>query len=796
MEDADEEDGEVLESLNEFIREIDTELNKGEKYPGYKYFDKMKKAAASFMENIKKLAGEYPHQLEQAQKTMNNIAMNIKIVDEQMKSLSALNEKIKKNPRKYRDALDDEPFTYALGGYNRFKKVNTGEAEIEVMTAIGTKKTAARWIEEIQTRIKNGADITIDDITQIIAARQLANTVPGSSTRLEKTILTEGQLKARAKELLDNEAFRDYLTGILDKSQDELDFVGYNNFSIPREYLTDGHGGELEINLAKTVKAREDISRLPSNLFCIYQKMAKFSNDSYQDFIDKNKKDYTLGGKKKITPQSESVALHAANMLAAYKLKKEAKVNASRFAATARDISMSPEFRFMRRHYPESMNLLAKGDFKAFFDELNNEMTEPENNKIKLSEEEKLEQNIVERARFKEIQFIIDVGLAIGVQVGTIKEYEGHVKHAKHVSEFGNNYTFLGEKGVPIPENFTELRKTISDHAQKMEDYEEDREVLGSKAKEPIIPDDDILKFLEQGLLNLEHLNAVLDNKDAAKEQKNKLTKEQQAKKRSDIEIAKQLSPLLLKALNAGEKCYKIPEFTDTKKKTKEVQEKEFVIKQKRAFYKAAQNYIDTYVKLYKQNYNKELSEKEKHFIKDGVELKVSGAKTNKEYLEKRGIQYRKMYEAAKEYEEKYTDKADPSATFKLIDSILDYQKGKEKVMTGFDKIRFDNSMRLLADITCGTHFEKYFENQLARINKIRGVKPGSANYLTKENYFDNYSRFVADVKNKMEREKKYSFDTEPVGDQADKNAENNAVNNEVKKVVKNEGKKTFVPKK
>lgn len=81
----------------------------------------------------------------------------------------------------------------------------------------------------------------------------------------------------------------------------------------------------------------------------------------------------------------------------------------------------------------------------------------------------------------------------------------------------------------------------------------------------------------------------------------------------------------------------------------------------------------------------------------------------------------------------------DPSKTMKLIDSIVDYQKGKEK-LTGSAGARFDNSMMLLANVTVGTPMEKYLDEQIAKVNKARGAKQGDKNFVTKDTYFEGFN--------------------------------------------------------
>ena len=59
--------------------------------------------------------------------------------------------------------------------------------------------------------------------------------------------------------------------------------------------------------------------------------------------------------------------------------------------------------------------------------------------------------------------------------------------------------------------------------------------------------------------------------------------------------------------------------------------------------------------------------------------------------------------------------------------------------------------MVLLANVTAGTSMEKYLDEQLAKVNKARGAKPGDKNFVSKDTYFGG---FDADLEPQEKAEK------------------------------------------
>ncbi len=114
------------------------------------------------------------------------------------------------------------------------------------------------------------------------------------------------------------------------------------------------------------------------------------------------------------------------------------------------------------------------------------------------------------------------------------------------------------------------------------------------------------------------------------------------------------------------------------------------------------------------------------------------GKKDEGSYLKMRSQDFVKMVSIAREFVDKYrldpagdcpgfedeeSEKAMIKAAIKVVGTIMDYQTGKED-MRGLKGVRerFDLSMQLLASIVAGTDAERYLNEQVARVNQVRGV--------------------------------------------------------------------------
>ena len=99
----------------------------------------------------------------------------------------------------------------------------------------GSVRTAARWIEDAQAHLSASPAAAPDaaQVAMILAARQLADSVPGSRRRLDETVLTARELIARANEITAEPAFVSFMEK-------------HGNDPALRAALLDGHGGGIE----------------------------------------------------------------------------------------------------------------------------------------------------------------------------------------------------------------------------------------------------------------------------------------------------------------------------------------------------------------------------------------------------------------------------------------------------------------------------------------------------------------------------------------------------------------------
>ena len=135
-------------------------------------------------------------------------------------------------------------------------------------------------------------------------------------------------------------------------------------------------------------------------------------------------------------------------------------------------------------------------------------------------------------------------------------------------------------------------------------------------------------------------------------------------------------------------------------------------------------------------------SETERLLDQGAQNREVAEREAQKSYLdkkrlaeaEKRGPKFRKMVEAV----EAAKGKKDLQAgdLIRTVNAIIDYQTGKEKGFFSSEKNqRFNDSMAVLGELTVGTEAEKYFQQQLDKVNQARGLQPDDPKYLKPEDF-------------------------------------------------------------
>ena len=583
----------------------------------------------------------------------------------------------------------------------------------EVFRLLGPKKTAAKYIEEIQDQVKKDGFMSAEQIAMVLAARQLANTIPGDKSRLVNTQLDQITIKEHADKLLESEAFQEYI----EEHRTATDLDNEELYGIDPKLLTEGHGGELEKDFAASVRSRDDLKELPDELFSRYKKRVPAQYASYDEFINAGKKDFLKDGTGKITSGDVEVARHAARMLTAFEMKNRGKVyNQKYFDQKAAEMYKSPQFQFIVKHDPEKLNLITTGNFTAYAEALNQYMVE-----AKQTDPDSPARSI-ERAN--NAKAILGT-LTSGTIYGTVAEKQELEAYTKSYNTAMDSYRFLGLRTNQDPDAFNRMRYGIDGYSPEEGKKASER---GSTTRRKTMSEDAV----EGLLISSKEMVRFLDEK------------------RGDP-AADKLKTQLMKVVRTGETYFNPPQFKDKKGKTAAQQLEEYKINCAKKFRESAEKFSEYYGSMRDKDF-----QAKKKTVMAGLKTpeilkrQFAGNTSNdgskaensaENYLPKRGPKYRAMVQAAKEYTNCYGDdgEPDPAAKMKLIDAVLAYQKGKEKVMSGDAGHRFDNSMALLANVTIGTPMEKYLDQQIANVNMVRGAKPGSKDYLTKEGIFAGF---------------------------------------------------------
>ena len=591
--------------------------------------------------------------------------------------------------------------------------------------------------------------------------------------------------------------------------------------------------------------------------------------DLLHDYKGKN-------GKVQIKSSNKDAAMRAAGILAAYSLKGDKNsFSVDKFEKMSKEIMEAPDFKYMRRHKPETLNLLTTGKVDQYLTETSKimgmtiaQMGEAAEKATDSKLQELIETNInIQRERVKKASGIVG-SIEIGNHYGTESERKNSALYYSHVSDARNEFKFLnglsGDETKAIykvtqkigffENNFKEKnnvrkddllkldRKKLSDVLSLLEDFintrmqmddkfdatkytevtDRIRENANSLLNPPEFKDkegksageqlneykialgEDILKATEEftnlamqekkedvnnslfGIEDVIDKYSIYDNINDTTRVKKYIKAE-----KKDIEEIDKAFTLHIEALEAAKKnnvkdaskyleaakevqrlkkeYSETPVFRDKKNKTAKKQLEEYQQKKGLQYIKAAKKYMDKYdadMKKKTEEYIQKAVKKLPSHIKpttmkyetQDTARKIVNDKAidNKlgDYAAKRGPKFNKMVEAGNEY---VLDDGSPVKTMKLIDAILDYQKGKEKVTSGEQAERFIDSMRLLAEITIGTPHEKIFTDQLNRVNKARGAKPGSKNFIDKKEIFVEFES-VTNFKKAEEVEKPEDF--------------------------------------
>lgn len=592
-------------------------------------------------------------------------------------------------------------------------------------------KSAAAWIEQVQAPLrKKGAVAEPRDAAIILAARQLANCKLDDLETLQAKQITEAQLLERADAIMAQDAFKDFVIENSDAAKlDPEDFPDRDPYEELEEedvkltmdpsVLTAGHGGKLETAFGTFIGKRDDVLDLPERLFGRYQTKAKAAlvNTTYEEYIDANKKDLLAGGKK-IKPGDPKAGKLAAAMMAAFLLKEEGRrFNTEQLERRAKEYYNSPEFQYLLRNEPKTVNQAASGDFEMFSARMQSLQTALEPKDINGDP-------IIDDIDHYRNQAVatLSTNMMFGVSNGTRQEKEAHKAYSNNVDAFRENFRF---RGLGMGQRSAAYKK-MGDYAAGIFSKADD---MKGRAKDPEnFTQEDMIKVWTATQDHLKELKA------------------------SEDPVDKVLAEKLTKVLQAGAPYFTQPEFSDKKGKTAAQQQKEYEEKYRKAFLNGIDKYRDDYNKLEEAKYNKEWKPADAALRKAGLKpmatklraegKKINAGKVTEEYMAKRGPKFRAMVESAREYSRE--NKPSARKTLDLVNKILSYQDGKEKLMKGNAKHRFDDSMSLLAAVTAGTPLEQtVLQPQIDKINKIRGAKAGDPSFIRKEDYFDDFKQEI-----------------------------------------------------
>ena len=216
-------------------------LSKNAELAQYYTYAQQNEANAPFLEGLDNLITSLEKSTEGQEYTLNlqeNLLNSLNTFKQYCKyAAEDINEGIKKSPNLV--AASDEA-KKILDGFDLLKQRYPGrydncKAEFENFTENTKLLTAAQWIEKAGKDYKSGAISEYEALARIFAIRNLANAERGKRANIDKTILTASQIEGLQSKYSKSEEFSEFaeiheeaLTGILKK-------IGSHN-----------HGGRME----------------------------------------------------------------------------------------------------------------------------------------------------------------------------------------------------------------------------------------------------------------------------------------------------------------------------------------------------------------------------------------------------------------------------------------------------------------------------------------------------------------------------------------------------------------------
>ena len=159
-----------------------------------------------------------------------------------------------------RQAEQEQPEAEAEQEQPELNDERSADLDESVVVRAPVQKTAAKWIEgykeRLATKVKGkekGDNYPAADIALIFAARELSKSVRGKASTLNKE-MTNGDIQARADEIMKNASFRDFAKKLADpKNIGKVEAIFTKKHShggelddLFRDYLTKRPAGELE----------------------------------------------------------------------------------------------------------------------------------------------------------------------------------------------------------------------------------------------------------------------------------------------------------------------------------------------------------------------------------------------------------------------------------------------------------------------------------------------------------------------------------------------------------------------
>ncbi len=277
---------------------------------------------------------------------------------------------------------------YLLKGWTD-PKVRPANMGGSVLKACGESKSAAKWIESFQKGVGKGREIPADQVALIFAARQLSNAQLGKRANIDKTQLSELEIRSQADKLMASPEFKKFVAQV-------------GRFD--EKLFRDGHGGKLEQSFQKFL-TEEGKAELDFDVKNRYGKQISDANKlrrQQSDWVDvdgaKLRNEYN-NERIKVTPQAReqyksfgdyfkrnsaenlegtlSPLVRAARLAAADHLsrtKPELPFDRKALDSRARRFMKDPGFKIVTR-LPGAMEKILGGDAQGFSDEVSDVKT-------------------------------------------------------------------------------------------------------------------------------------------------------------------------------------------------------------------------------------------------------------------------------------------------------------------------------------------------------------------------------------------------------------------------------------